>query len=602
MSEADKDTVTRALYQIYGHLSRRRRVQLCLLMALMLGGALAELVTIGAVLPFLALLADPAQAASYPALGAAFEYLGWSEARGLLLPVTVVFASAASAAGAIRVTLAWASYKFVFKLGHDLGVDVYRRVLFQPYSYHVSHNTSEIVAAINKISIVTLTVLLPLMRSAIALIIATAILAALVAINPTAAFGAALIFGLFYLTVTVLTRGRLRANSRVIARSESERVQTVQEGLGAIRDVLIDRAQPVYVGKFRATDAALRVAQAKNSFMATAPRFIIEAGGIVLIAFLALSLTGTGGGLASALPVLGALALGAQRLLPLVQELYGTWSQVRGNRNLLFDIAKLLQLAIPPDQRGPDPATPFPFDSEIALHNVGFRYSPDGAEVLRNVDLVIAKGEKIGFIGRTGSGKSTLIDIIMGLLEPVSGTIRIDGQILDRSHRRAWQARIAHVPQMIFLADSTIKENIAFGVSPELVDAKRVVEAADMAQIGSYVDTLPDGYDTVVGERGVRLSGGQRQRIGIARALYKNADVLVFDEATSALDSETEAAVMRAVAALGRKLTVLMIAHRLSTVADCDRIVTLSGGRVTANGPYHEAVPRPVEADAHHRV
>jgi ATP-binding cassette, subfamily B, bacterial PglK len=599
MREDDNNTVPRALYQIYGQLSRRRRVQLFLLMLLMLAGAFAELVTIGAVLPFLALIADPERASSYPVLGEAFRYLGWDDATGILLPVTILFATTAAAAGAIRILLTWASIKFVIKVGHDLGVEVYRLVLHQPYSYHVSHNTSEMIAAVNKIQIITGAVLQPLLQAVIAVVIAAFIMAALIAIDPTSAFGAALIFGLFYLGVTVATRSRLRANSRVIARSQSQRVQTVQEGLGGIRDVLIDNAQPVYVGKFRTVDAALRAAQLTNSFISGAPRFVIEAFGIVLIAFMALFLVSAEGGLATALPVLGALALGAQRMLPLLQQIYRTVAQVRGNRNLLFDICKLLTLAIPPEQRGAKPA-PLPFDRAISLHDVGFRYSPDGADVLQNVDLIIQKGEKIGFIGRTGSGKSTLIDIIMGLLEPTRGKVCIDGRNLDHSHRRAWQARIAHVPQTIFLADTTIKENIAFGVPSEMVEQGRVEDAARMAQIGSFIETLPQGYDTMVGERGIRLSGGQRQRIGIARALYKRADVLVFDEATSALDSETEDAVMRAVAELGRQLTVLIIAHRLSTIADCDRIVTLSEGKVIASGAYDEAVGFPVDADSAH--
>jgi ABC-type multidrug transport system fused ATPase/permease subunit len=227
---------------------------------------------------------------------------------------------------------------------------------------------------------------------------------------------------------------------------------------------------------------------------------------------------------------------------------------------------------------------------KFAWTGVSFRYVDDRPMVLNDVSLVIPKGSRVGFIGKTGSGKSTIIDLVMGLMMPTSGEVRIDDAVLSPDTVRAWQAQIAHVPQAIYLADTNVAGNIAFGVSEEKIDMERVREAARQAELAEFIESLPEKYDTIVGERGIRLSGGQRQRIGIARALYKRASVLVFDEATSALDNETEAAVMGAIERLQRDLTILIIAHRVTTVAMCDKVIKLDGGEVVAEGPYETVV------------
>lgn len=575
---------------LYSHLTVRRRRQLAMVLGLMLVGAFAELVTLGAVLPFLALIADPGKAASYPILQHFFVVLGWTSPEQILTPVTALFAAVALGAAAVRLLLTWVSQRFVFRLGHDLGLEVYRRTLYQPYSYHVAKNTSELIAATNKVQSVISSIMLPLMQAVAGAVISLFILTALVVIDAGTAFMAALGFGAMYVAVTFATRRRLRENSKIIARAQSSRVQTVQEGLGGIRDVLIDQAQPVYLAKFARIDSEFRDAQALNGFIGSAPRFMIEAFGMVLIAVLALVLSRQPGGLMTALPVLGALALGAQRLLPLLQLIYNGWTEIAGSRHMLFDVLEILEL---PVEASPSEAVkPLPFCREISLNAVSFRYGAGQADVLKKVTLQIEKGARIGFIGQTGSGKSTTMDLVLGLLQPTGGEIRVDGQLLTPQTVKSWQAQIAHVPQAIYLADTTIAENIAFGVAPDVIDISRVIEAAGKARLHDFIKSLPNGYRTAVGERGVRLSGGQRQRIGIARALYKQASVLVFDEATSALDTETEAAVMEAIQALSHDLTILMIAHRLSTVKMCDNIFKLDAGRVVAEGPEAVVIGR----------
>lgn len=569
--------------RLYAHLTPRRRKQLAGVLALMLVGALAELVTLGAVLPFLAVIADPGRAASYPALQALFGSLGWREPDDLLVPVTALFATVALVAAAVRLCLTWVSQRYVFRLGHDLGVEVYRRTLYQPYSYHVAKNTSELIAATNKVQIVVGGMLMPLMQAASGAIISAFILAALIMIDASTAFAAAAGFGAMYFAVSYVTRVKLRENSRIIAEAQAIRIQTVQEGLGGIRDVIIDQAQPTYVNKFADVDLKFRDAQALIAFFGAAPRYVIEAVGMVVIAFLALALSRQQGGLVTALPVLGALALGAQRLLPLLQLIYAGWTQIAGARHILFDVLDLLDLPI--EERSASSLEAVPFSDSITFDSVHFRYAREQGDVLRDINLRIRKGARVGFIGTTGSGKSTLMDIAMGLLEPSHGRVLVDGQALTSATLRNWRSRIAHVPQSIYLADASIAENIAFGAANRSeIDIHRVAAAAEKAKLAEFIGSLPAGYWTPVGERGVRLSGGQRQRIGIARALYKEADVLVFDEATSALDTDTEAAVMAAIQSLGREQTILVIAHRLSTVAFCDSVARLENGHIEAEG------------------
>jgi ABC-type multidrug transport system fused ATPase/permease subunit len=358
--------------------------------------------------------------------------------------------------------------------------------------------------------------------------------------------------------------------------------------LGGIRDVLIDGTQGVYIKRFWWVDASVRQAQAVNGFISTAPRYLIESIGMVFIAILAYWLSLREGGLSAAIPVLGALAVGAQKLFPQMQQIYFGWATVRGSQAALVDVVALLEQPIPDEYSKPLSRGATRLEHGITLRNLGFRYRNDAPEVIRQLGFKIPRGGRVGFIGKTGSGKSTVLDLIMGLLEPTSGSIEIDGRPLTGANRRAWQARIAHVPQSIYLADATIAENIAFGLDAHNIDQLRVREAARKAQLAEFIEALPAQYQTKVGERGVRLSGGQRQRIGLARALYKQADVLVLDEATSALDDATEKAVMRAIDALGKDMTILMVAHRVSTLRSCDRIFELKDGSLLREGAYQE--------------
>jgi ABC-type multidrug transport system fused ATPase/permease subunit len=582
-------SVSQLLLRLWCHINPRRRVQLAMLLVLMILTSFAEIISIGAVLPFLAILTDPDRIFMHPVAQPFIHLLGITDSKQLLLPLTVTFGLAALVVGAMRLLLLWASTRLSYAAGADLSISIYRRTLYQPYSVHVARNSSEIITGIaNKTdrAIYIINMTLYLMSSIVMLI---AILIALIYVDPVIAVSALGGFGLIYALIIQVTRRRLLVNSKTVARESTYVIKSLQEGLGGIRDVLIDGSQATFCQIYKNADQPLRRAQGDSTFISSSPRYGMEALGMLLISILAYTISQEDGRISMAIPILGAIALGAQRMLPILQQAFMAWSTLQGGQISLRDILELLDQQLP--SHADQPITQqLPFNENISLDQVSFRYSEQSPWVLKNLDLTLTKGSCTGFIGATGSGKSTLLDIVMGLLQPTNGSIKIDDRPVTANTQRAWQRHIAHVPQTIYLSDSTIEENIAFGLPKERIDQQRVRQAAIQAQIGEVIESWPKKYQTVVGERGIRLSGGQRQRIGIARALYKQADVLIFDEATSALDNETESAVMQAIEGLSKELTLLIIAHRLTTLKYCNQIVELGNCGILRVGTYREIV------------
>ena len=583
-------TLPQLLARLWPHISSRRRGQFGFLLVLMLIASFAEILSIGAVLPFLGVLTTPERVFEHSLAQPFIQILGLTEPAQLLLPLTITFGLAAVVAGAMRLLLLWASTRLSFAIGADLSMSIYRRTLYQPYEIHVARNSSGVINGIwSKAKGVIGGVIMPVLTLISASVMLIVILIAMLSVEPLIALATFGGFGLIYVSIIRITRIKKIRNSKAMAHESTQVVKSLQEGLGGIRDVLIDGSQEAYCHIYRKADLPLRRAQGSIHIIANSPRFGMEALGMLLIAVLAYTLAQEADGVAKAIPILGALALGAQRLLPVMQSSYAAWTSIQGVQVSLQDTLDLLDQPFP-DYANQPAAKPLPFQQQIKLNQLSFRYSPQTAWVLRNLDLNIAKGSRIGIIGATGSGKSTLLDIVMGLLRPSEGSIEIDGQLVTIENNRAWQAHIAHVPQDIFLADSTIEENIAFSIPKDQIDHERVRQAAQQAQIADSIDTWPKQYQTFVGERGVRLSGGQRQRIGIARALYKQADVIIFDEATSALDNETEQGIMQAIEGLSTELTILIIAHRLSTLRNCTQIVELGGCGILRTGSYQNIV------------
>jgi ATP-binding cassette, subfamily B, bacterial PglK len=573
------------LIRLWVHLTKRRQRQLGLLLILMLASAFSEMISLGAVVPFIGVLTAPEKVFNYFIVRSLADMVGITSHSQLVLPIVIAFGVAAVAAGGIRVLLIWSNTRLSNAIGADLSIEIYRRTLYQPYMVHVSRNSSSVISGITDktFSAVNVVQSFLMMVSSIALMVA--LMVALLAIDLFTVSLAALVFGVSYGLTTLAARRHLRVNSQRIARESTQVLKALQEGLGGIRDVLLNGTQPVYCETYKNADLPYRKAAGSNTFIAFSPRFAMEAIGMVLIAGLAYGLSRQAGGVATALPVLGALALGAQRLLPALQQIYIAWATIAGSQSSLAEAIELLDQPLPSEATTPAPES-LEFRDSIVFKSVRFRYLDDTPWF--SLDFTILKGARVGFVGSTGSGKSTTLDLLMGLLEPTEGQILVDGQSILGERRRSWQRAIAHVPQSIFLADTNIAENIAIGVPRNEIDMDLVREAARQAQIDEFIESRGKGYDELIGERGIRLSGGQRQRIGIARALYKQASVLIFDEATSSLDNLTEQAVMESLERLNRGLTILIIAHRITTVRHCDQIIELAHGKVVAQGSYDQ--------------
>jgi ABC-type multidrug transport system fused ATPase/permease subunit len=585
-------TLWQAVRKLFSLLPRHQKLRLVFLLPALLVGALAEMASIAAIVPFLTLISDPDNVRSLPGFGAAMVFFGLDPAQDALKAATVAFVTIVLVAAVLRLLIVYTTDRIGFLIGNDIQLEVYHRLLHQPYSFHVQRNSSENIADTDKAIGVAGNVIQPILRSTANTVLGLFIIAGIFLVDPIIATTAALSFGLLYMLIAAFTRNQANKISAVAAQIMPAFLKARQEALGGIRDVLLDRTQSVYTRLFRTIQNKGFNAALRKSVIVEVPRVGVEGLGMIMLAGLAFVLASRPGDTASVLPALGALALGAQRLLPLMQNLYYNWISVASSYVALLDVIEALQrpIRVNLDER-PDPSQ-VPFTSEIRLNAVEFRYTPTTPVVLKGVTLSISKGQRIGLIGKTGCGKSTLTDIIMGLLEPTGGVMLVDGQPITAANVGHWQAHIAHVPQAIYLSDSTLAENIAFGVPVEQIDLERVRRAARQAEVADHIESLPDGYQTFVGERGVRLSGGQRQRIGIARALYKRASVLVFDEATSALDNATEAAVMQSIEALADDLTIIMIAHRLSTLDQCDIIFRLEAGRVVEKIYPKQSAPK----------
>ncbi len=585
-----RESITEILSSFWSHISGQRRRQALLLMLLAVATSFAEVISLGAVVPFIGVLTQPDKVMAYPFVAEIAQLLNIESDREFILLLSFAFALAAIVAGVLRTLLLWGTLHLGNKTGADLSIEVYERTLYQPYMVHIKRSSSEVISGITQKIGTATAVLISLVTVITSLLLFLSILITLLLIDPEIAIFSAFSFGSAYAGVAWITRKKLFSNSLITASEQSKVVQALQEGLGAIRDILIDGTQSIYINNYGESVIRLRKASAQNVFINQAPRFAMETLGLVLISFFVIVLSGRSGGITDALPILAMIAFGAQRLLPLMQILYANWSLMSGSKAVLIDVLTLLEQDVP-KYTSKEGCLDLIFKESICFENVCFSYGVNSKPVLNGLSFSIEKGSSVGIIGSTGSGKSTALDLLMGLLVPTSGVVKIDGEaIISTDERVSWRRSVAHVPQSIFLSDATVAENIAFGVPKHAVDMNRVRDAARRAQIAHFIETETDGYSTFVGERGVRLSGGQRQRIGIARALYKNASVLVFDEATSALDDATEQAVMSTIDSLKGDLTLFLIAHRLTTLKNCNQIIEIKSGAVNRVGSYQDLI------------
>jgi ATP-binding cassette subfamily B protein len=537
------------------------------------------MINLGMLMPFLGAISNPDRIYEINILRPLYNIFAISDSKQVPLFLLLVFVIFSIASAFFRILLLNLNAKFSFLVGADLSMRVYSRVLFQPYKIHIERNSSEVLDVIAiKVNDVIYGILTPVLNLLSSFVILIIIVIGLLIISPYVTLAILISISALYFFLIIFTRQQLIVSSKVISYQSNRVIKLLQEGLGGIRDILLDGNQQFYLNAYHDADLALRRAQAHALIVGQSPKLYMETLGLLVMCIVGYTLSQQNEDLSYAIPLLGTIALGMQRLLPLAQQAYNSFTNILSTKETLGDVIGLLNQSNSGEEMFYENVRPINFTDSIALKNIFYKYSEGLKWVLQDLNLEIKKGSIIGIIGVTGSGKSTLIDVLMGLLEPQKGCIEIDGTKIDSKNIRSWQGQIGHVPQFIYLADISIAENIAFGIPAQKIDFERVKEAATMAKLHDFIESLPLKYQSPMGERGVRLSGGQRQRIGIARALYKNSGILLLDEATSALDDETEKQVMDCISDLAKVMTILIITHRLSTLKACSSIYRINQG------------------------
>jgi ATP-binding cassette, subfamily B, bacterial PglK len=582
-------------------LTPRQRRQLLRLQLLVVLAAVAEVVGVASVGPFMAVVADPARLQSSERLSNLFMLLGATSQAEMIFWLGIGVVVALTAGGALAMLSIWRLTAYAQRVGASLGNRLFRHYLTLPWLFHTSTHSAQLAKQITQESArVTHGILTPLLHLNARLVMALLMSVALLAYQPVAAGTGIAIMAVGYLILYRGVRQRLARNGQRISAVQRERYTALAEGLGGIVDILLLRRQDTFAQRFTRANDDLARYQAVNQALALLPRHAMEVGGFVVIVLLILYLlSAKQGNLAAVLPVLAVFALAGLKLLPAFQHIYASAAQIRGNlagfEAIEAELRASLDEEIAREESGPRLPTP----SEerlshrvIALRNVTLTYPGKSRPALNKLSLELPAGRVIGLVGASGSGKSTAIGVLLCLLKPQEGQVEVDGAALSAADTRRWQNALGYVPQSIFLADASIRENIAFGLPPREIDPQRVERALRLAHLEAFVSELPRALETRVGERGLQLSGGQRQRLGIARALYRDPDVLIMDEATNALDGLTEKYIMDDVHAFSGRKTVVLVAHRLNTVKKCDVIYLLADGHVIDHGSYTELMAR----------
>lgn len=577
MRHIKQHSASSLLLDLWTHVEKRRKNQYLLLGLLIFFSALVEVFSLGAIIPFLAAVTNPEILFSYNFIKYLTKSFDIANPEQLVAPLAFIFLAVTIASAVVRILTLWVSTRLTYAVGCDFSTHCFNKTLHQPYEVLIARNSSSILSVIIKKVSITTAVIYQCTILFASSVILIAILITLLFLNWQITLIAGLTFSILYIIILYLCKHTLVNNSLWTAKQEDKSIQVLQEGISSIRDIILEGTYSIYTQKYSTLIYPIRSAQAINVTIAGSPRYLMEAIGISLIVITVyfLSLGGDKTFLFDLIPLLGAFAMGTQRLLPTIQQIYASWAGIMGNYGSILDVLNMLEQKIQDSKNIEKKYTyqKLTLKRSISLKNIRFRYRSDQSWIFDNLNLEISKGSRIGIVGSSGAGKSTFIDILMGLLKPSEGHIFIDGRKVDDNNIQAWQQNIAHVPQKIFLADATILENITLGVNKSKVDMKRVQWAAECAQIKDFITAQPNNYQTMVGEGGNFLSGGQLQRIGIARALYKKASLIILDEATSALDLQTEGEIMQSINCLSDDLTILIIAHRPGVLKICDQII-----------------------------
>lgn len=569
-----KNKSLNSIWKIYEKLTLTHKKKCLYLLFFMLLTAILEVASLGLVVPFLSLVTNPDYISNIPLLNDVLNTINKIFGTNSTILISTLFICLAITAMVARVLLLKFNAQIVVSIGSNLSLRVLSFILSQPYEYHLKKNTSDLIANVKeKVELTVFAVLLPVLTLISNLIISIALIFTLILINWKVALVVSIVFIPLYILVIFISRSKLNHNSLSIQLNQPKTIKLIQEALGSIKDIILYSNKDIYIDKYRLPDFENRSAQAKNIVIASSPRFIMECTGMILIASLILFSVNNKTDLMTILPSLGALALGAQRILPSLQQVYAAWASIIGYGTSVNDVVENLEVL---KKDNVIKSNSLKFDKAIKFVDVTFSYRDNEKPVIKKLNFEILKGDRVAISGKTGSGKSTIIDLICGLIKPKSGFVYIDDLPLDNENTKYWQKNIALVSQSIFLSDETILENICLGFEENQIDIGKVKSCIKKACLEDVIENLPHKYQTKIGERGVRLSGGQIQRIGIARALYRDQNILILDEATNALDEDTEGQIIKNIQNMQKDITIIIISHRPQTLKFCNKEILIN--------------------------
>tara|TARA_B100000212_G_C27375983_1_gene534738 strand:- start:346 stop:2142 length:1797 start_codon:yes stop_codon:yes gene_type:complete len=577
-----------SLKNLWNNFTVKRKSQLVLITLATFITAILDLISIGSIMPFISVIMDSEATFNNPSFNKYFKFYGYSSGDEIILPITYFFIFINIIAAIIKIIIFWFQNKISVLCGNDLSRLAYTKTIYQPFEIHINRNSGDVISSIvNNVNITVFGVLYMVLLFVSSLIFSLAILGGILFIDPIISLIALATLCFFYIPISIFLKGRLERNSKIVDLGQKKIVRFIQEALGGIRNLILDKSHDFFIKKYNEIDFNLRDAVAENKFLGSVPRYVIEALVVILMALLGLYYAYQPNGMNEGLPIIGFIALASQKLIPNMQQIYRCYASIAGSKENLDDTLKILNQELITNDDDLASQKNINKFNKISLQNISFRYSQDESLIFDNISLDIYKGEKVGIVGVTGGGKSTLIDLILGLLKPESGKILIDENNIENV-KSSWQKMISHVPQDVYYSDDSFAKNIAFGTDVKNINQDKLIDASKDARILDYIMQQDDKFNHSLGESGVQLSGGQKQRLGIARALYKDSNLIIFDEATSALDEKTEKNVVNSIQSIDSEKTVLIIAHRLSTIKNADRIFCVENGDILIFNSYAE--------------
>jgi len=580
----------RHIYKILDLLSHKEKKYASLILTMTIAMSLVDMIGVASIMPFIALLTNPDILETNRFLSYLYSILNMKTKEQFLFTLGMCVFLLLIFSLAFKALTTYCQLRFILMREHSIGKNLIEGYLSNPYTWFLNRNSAELGKNIlSEVSNVIHLSMVPTMTAISQVILILAMLLLIIFVDPVLSIAVFLSVGIVYFLIYSFTGNYLLKIGTERVEADKLRFQAVNEPFSAIKEVKLAGLEKVYIRSFSHPAMIFSKHQTSASIIALLPRFALEGvifGGIILII---LYLMATTGSLEETLPIAAVYSFAGYKMMPALQQLYGSLTQIRFNMPALNALHK--ELTNLKREEAKPLQKPIALSGCIELNDISYKYPETSVPILKNINIMIPIKAKIGIVGFTGSGKTTIVDIILGLLEPQKGNITVNKKIINNENLKAWQNEIGYVPQQIYLSDDSIKANIAFGVSSNNIDQAAVENASKIANLHDFViNNLPYGYETNVGERGVRLSGGQRQRIGIARALYKNPKILVLDEATSALDTITEKAVMETLHNTNCQITIIMISHRLSTVKKCDTIFVLENGELKGQGNFEELI------------